>query len=84
MAAFQSSDDEFMIFRGFKRLYCRELEQLEVQLTLLEEKLDKLDKKDDADDSMRYRLGMTHEEGWDTTQEELHAKIRASLKEYSK
>lgn len=74
-----------MIFRGFKRLHTRELLQLEVEITLLEEDLDRLDKEDDANDEMRYRLGKTkQEEGWDATQQKLREKIRVKLREYGK
>ncbi len=85
LAAFQSSDDDFMIFRGFKRLHNRILLRLEVEITLLEEALDKLDSEDDGNDKMRYRLGHTkHKEGWSTTQLELLDQIRDKLSEYGK
>lgn len=85
LAAFQSSDDDFMIYRGFRRLHARELLQLEVEITLLEEELDRLDKEDDANDKLRYRLGKTkHEEGWDATQQKLRKNIRAKLREYGR
>jgi hypothetical protein len=85
VAALQSSDDDLMIFRGFRKLHVRLMLQLEVEITVLEEALDKLDKEDDANPEMRYRLGKTkHEEGWSTTQRDLIDQIGEKLNKYGR
>jgi hypothetical protein len=83
LAAFQSSDNDFVVFRSFKRLHARILLELEVEVSQLEKVLDKQDKEDDADDKMWYRISNTTDDtGADPPQRELLARVRAKLKEY--
>jgi hypothetical protein len=83
LSALVSSDNDFTIFRGFKRLHARILLQLEVEISELLKALDKLDKEDYADRAMRYRLTKTkHDKNWDSTQHDLLGQLREKLKEY--
>jgi hypothetical protein len=59
MAAFQSSDDDFFLLRGFKREHARLLQVLEVEISEIAKALDQLDKEDDADPKMWHRLTNT-------------------------
>ena len=56
LAAFTSSDHEFMIFRGFKRLHIRIMLRLEGNIAELEKALDRLDKEDSQNPSRQDQL----------------------------
>ena len=83
LAAFISCDDSLAMHRAFKYCHNRVILQLEVEITELEKQLYTLDKEDKADPEREHRLQWTeHEEGWDTAQVELIAKLKFKLKEY--
>jgi hypothetical protein len=98
VATFQSSDDNFLLYRGFGYLHCRVLSSLQHDVERLEKKLDDMDQWDkthgdecklqsqrrDQVDSKREKANGTFPEQFDKTRPELIAEIKAKLMEYGK
>lgn len=93
LAAFTGSDEDWGMCRRFKYLHWRNIKQLEVEITKIQEELQELDEEDakkeaEAKRAMKpsgpeYRLRYTrHEKGWDSRQRNLLRKSRFLLKEY--
>lgn len=83
-AAFISSDDSFVNFRRFDRLFARVALHLQSDLTDLEKELDELDEADAGDPIMEKRLrGFENYDGWNTKQRELVSKIGDKWIKYS-
>ncbi|KUJ21225.1 uncharacterized protein LY89DRAFT_770464 [Mollisia scopiformis] len=83
LAAFMQSNDNFIMFRKFEMLHCRELLHLQGEITVLERQRVALDAADAESPHLRYRLRTNfHEEGGDTAHIDLRVKIRSKLLEY--
>jgi hypothetical protein len=82
LAAFQKSDDDWVIFRGFHQSHIRILIQDEVEITRLEQALQAIDTADDANPEMEARLKKTHKETWDPEKENLIQQLRGKLTAY--
>lgn len=84
LAAFQNSDDTFLIFRRFGLTHCRQLMRLQLEITELEKRMRELDIKDsEMGSATGYRL-QTREycEGWDSDQKCLNEQLVAKLQVY--
>lgn len=82
LAAFQKSDDDWVIFRGFHQSHIRLLIQDEVEITRLEEALQAMDTADNTNPEMEARLKKTHKETWDPEKENLLQQLRGKLTAY--
>lgn len=83
LAAFQNSQDEFVLFRRFGTSFCRVLLILQADIAALENSLQKLDHEDDQGMEFKYRLSSArHEEGWDATQRKLIEELTQKLTVY--
>ncbi|CAG8978111.1 hypothetical protein HYALB_00000784 [Hymenoscyphus albidus] len=79
-----NSDESFIIFRRFGRLSTRLLLHLQIELVLLQKKLDALDNRDNADPIMHWRLrGGTNFKGYDEEHLELLEEIRKAYLNYA-
>ena len=86
LAAFQNSANNFLIFRRFGLMHCRQLLRLQGEITLLEKRLLELDREGAADGS-KTASGLTsleYQSDWDWELRQLHEKLAAKLQLYGK
>ncbi len=85
MAAFQTVDDSFLIFRSFNQLYCSILQNLQCEIGCLERVLQSQDRLDDATPELRYRLRtVEHHKVWDPANKLLFRELEKNLQIYGR
>ena len=85
LAAFKTSDHNFMIYRSFSYLHARCLLYTQDEIVCLERQLDRLDDNDDGnvDPKIRKRLKSRVADDWEEGERvKLVRKIRGRLGEY--
>ncbi|KAF2851284.1 hypothetical protein T440DRAFT_423575 [Plenodomus tracheiphilus IPT5] len=89
LAAFQSSEANFSLYRSFTYLHSRVLLDLQDEITTLENELDEIDQRDSVDNPQRLRCREIDEEvasteGASRTRRVILKEIREKLQEYDK
>ncbi|KAE8441480.1 hypothetical protein EG329_004904 [Mollisiaceae sp. DMI_Dod_QoI] len=79
LAAFVSSSEEVLIFRGFKYLHTRVLHRLMIEITNLEAELAEIDKENESDLDANFVMD---KEGKYSKREEKEDEVKEKLKEY--
>lgn len=87
LAAFQSSEANFALYRSFSYLHSRVLLDLQDEITSLEQELDDLDREDEYEDPDRLRsreldVDRASTQGEERTRRVILQEIRERLKEY--
>jgi len=85
LAAFQSSEANFSLYRSFSYLHSRLLLDLQDEITCLEKELDDVDWDDEGDDRLRSReidVQKAEGEGGSRNRRQILAEIKAKLMEY--
>ncbi|KAF2827613.1 hypothetical protein CC86DRAFT_369704 [Ophiobolus disseminans] len=87
LAAFQSSDINFSLYRSFRYLHSRVLLDLQDEITSLEKQLDYMDEEDHEDDPARLQsryvdIDRAVRDGRSPNRPEILRKIRAKLLDY--
>lgn len=87
LAAFQSSEPNFSLYRSFNYLHSRILLDLQDEITCLEKELDDIDWDDEAEDADRLRsreidVDKARAEGDARTRRVILREIREKLMEY--
>lgn len=85
LAAFQSSEANFSLYRSFSYLHSRLLLDLQDEITCLEKELDDVDWDDDGDDRLRSReidVQKAEGDGDSRNRRQILAEIKTKLMEY--
>jgi hypothetical protein len=85
LAAFQSSEANFSLYRSFSYLHSRLLLDLQDEITCLEKELDEVDWDDEGDDRLRSReidVQKAEGEGDSRNRRQILAEIKTKLMEY--
>lgn len=88
LAAFQSTETNFAMFRGFNYLHTRVLLDMQDELTALEHELDDFDMEEDFEDSLRLKsrevdIEKAKSSGESRTRRDVLLDIKSKLREYS-
>lgn len=79
-----NSNDTFSVFRAFKLLHTRILNELQVEITVLEKKLFELDESDARNGNIERLMTTKHKNEWGTEKLKLMSDLKAKMKEYRK